>query len=111
MAGKDAPNLAGVFELRMSNLQLFQRNSLAVEHPEDVMIGLHEQLCRVGEWLVPGKPACLRMPVRADDGQASDLRVQSFGNLSCCRVGGKKAIFVEQHGLFYALPGESRKLT
>ena len=56
MAGEDAPHLARVLQLRLPDFKILHGNALAVEHPIDVVIGLHKQLCRVGEGLVFCKP-------------------------------------------------------
>jgi hypothetical protein len=103
MAGEDAPDLARILQLGVANLQIFQRDSLAIEHPVDVVIGLDEELCRVGERLVFRKPGRLRMPVRADDGQVSNVCVQRFGNLAHCGFGGKQTVFMNQHDGISAL--------
>ena len=97
VAGEDAPHFARVFDLGLADLQIVQRNALAVEHAVDVMVGLHEQLCRIGKGLVVREPTGLRVPVRTDDGQGANLCVESACDGSSGRIGGKKSVFVEQH--------------
>ena len=103
MAGENAPDLARVLDLRLPNLQVFEGNPLAIEHPVDIVIGLDEQHCRVRKGLVLRKPGRLRMPVRTDDRQGPDVCVQSFGYLSRCGFGRKQTVFVDQHGCNFAL--------
>jgi hypothetical protein len=56
MTGEDAPDFPCVRQLWLPNLQILKGDSLAVEHPINVMVGLHEELCRIGERLVLCKP-------------------------------------------------------
>ena len=49
--------LTRILEFRHADLEVFQRDALAVEHPVDVVVGLDEKLCGIGEWLVAGKPS------------------------------------------------------
>ena len=97
MAGEDAPDFPRVLELRRSNLEIFQRDSLAVEHAEDVVVGLDEKLCWVGEGLVPRKPCRLRMAVRTNNGQGSHLLVEGPGDRSRTRLSRKQTIWMDQH--------------
>ena len=48
------------------NAHRLHRNALAVEHAKEVVVGLEEELGRVGEWFVLGKPARLGVAVRAE---------------------------------------------
>ena len=84
VAGEDAPHLARILDPRMADLQLLERNSLAVQHAEDVVIGLHEQRHRVGKRLVARKPSGLRVAVRAHDGQRSWM--PSYSRRAIARV-------------------------
>src|SRR3546814_1832872 len=59
--------------------QLLQRNALAVEHAEDVMIGDDQQACRIAEGGVVGEPGGIGMAVRRDDRQMLD----QIGRASC----------------------------
>src|SRR5208337_2892709 len=49
-----------------------------------------------GKRLIAGKPAGLRVPVRADDGQRTNPRVQPTRNRPCSLFRRKKPVFVEQ---------------
>ena len=98
IAGEDAPDLARVFDLLLTDFEVVQRDALAVQHAEDIVVWLDEQGRRVGEWLVGGEPGCLGMSVGADDGQVFYLRVQGSSNLECAGFGWKQAVFMEQHG-------------
>ena len=59
--------------------ELSEADSLAVQHPEQVVIGLYQQFCRVRERLVPGKPGDIRVTVGADDRQVGRFRVKTPG--------------------------------
>src|SRR3546814_15598169 len=67
--------------------QLLQRNALAVEHAEDVMIGDDQQACRIAEGGVVGEPGGIGMAVRRDDRQMLDLRIQPPRDRPRGRVG------------------------
>jgi len=86
-----------ILQFRLPNLEPLKRDSLAVEHPIDVVVGLHEELCRIRERLVPGKPRRLRMPVRTNDRQRSDLLIKGLGDLSCASLGREQAILMDEH--------------
>src|SRR3546814_17876005 len=81
MVGEPAPNRAWVTFDRAAvgawYTQLLQRNALAVEHAEDVMIGDDQQACRIAEGGVVGEPGGIGMAVRGDDRQMLDLRIQT----------------------------------
>ena len=97
MTGEDAPDLPRILRLRPSNLQFLERDSLAVEHSENVVVGLHEKFCRIGEGLVFRKPCRIGMPMRTDNWQASHLLIERPGYLSCTGLGRKKTIGMDQH--------------
>ena len=80
MLGEDAPDLARVLDLRLADFQIVHGDALAVEHAEDVVVGLDEQRGGIRERLVVGKPGRLGVPVRADDGQVFYLCVQGAGD-------------------------------
>src|SRR5207302_9675835 len=82
---------------RSPNFQIRKRNSLTVEHAENVMIGLHKESCRIGEGLIPRKPCCLGMPVRADDGQLLHTLIKRRGCLPRAGLGRKQTIWMDQH--------------
>ena len=89
VAGKDAPHLARVFQLRLADFEVIEGDALAVKHTEYIMIGLHKEFSGVREGLVLRKPGCLRMPVRADDRQSANVLIKSTGYLSRACFGGK----------------------
>lgn len=66
-----------------SDAEIFQRDTLGIEHPQDVVIGLNEQRGRVGKRRVRRKPSRIAMPVRRDDGQVRD------GLVKCCGAARK----------------------
>ncbi len=76
MAGEYAPYPARVLDLRFPNFQILEGNSLAVEHPIDVMVRLHKELCRVRKGLVACEPRCHGVSMGADDRQVPDLFVE-----------------------------------
>jgi hypothetical protein len=90
MASKDVPDSARILQFRLANLEILKRDSLAVERAIDVVVGLHEELCRIRERLVPGKPRRLRMPVRTNDRQRSDLFIECLGGLSVLASAGNR---------------------
>ena len=77
---KQTPNLARVLfdgsAINAGHTQILQRDPLRMEHPEHIMIGGDEQLGRVGEGFVFGKPARVGMAVGADDGQIAHLIIK-----------------------------------
>jgi len=109
VAGEDAPDLARVLQFRLADFEVIERDSLAVEHAKDVVIGLHKELCRIGEGLILSKPGRLRMPVRADDGQGANVLVQSPGYLSRTWLGWEQTIFVDQHNCNLLFRCEARR--
>ncbi len=80
------------------NSQRIQRNSLAVEHPEHVMVRDQQQLGGIGEGGVVGEPCGVGMAVRADDGQVRDLRVQAPRDRARDSVGGEEAVLIQCQG-------------
>ena len=89
--------LRGFFSCRLPNLQILKRDSLAVEHAENVVVGLHKEFCRIGEGLIPRKPCRVRVPVRTDDGQGSHMLIERPGYLSRAGLGRKQTIWMDQH--------------
>ena len=41
MTGENTPDASRILQCRSPNLQILERNSLAVEHAENVVVGLH----------------------------------------------------------------------
>ena len=63
VAGEDVPDPARVLDHRLPDLQIVHGNALAVQHAEDVVIGLHEERGGIGKRLRCGRtslPACGR---------------------------------------------------
>ena len=79
-----------------ANLEIVQRNPLAVEHPVDVVIGLNEELRRIGKGLVPSEPCRLGMTMWTDDGQPAHLRIQAARNRTLRWIRGKQSIVVKK---------------
>ena len=75
--GQDAPGLARI-DRRCGSARhrcqpkRFQRNSLAVEHAEHVMVRLQQQRGRILERRIAGEPGRIGMAMRADDRQITD---------------------------------------
>src|SRR6478672_9509536 len=99
MAGKDAPNLPRISGDRLANFEIFERNSLAVEHSIDVVIGQHKQGGGIGKGLILCKPTGLSVAVRADDRQIFDTCVKGPCDFSCVGIWRKYAIGMEEHAL------------
>src|SRR3546814_20743094 len=80
MVGEPAPNRAWVTFDRAAvgawYTQLLQRNALAVEHAEDVMLGDDHQACRIAEGGVVGEPGGIGTAVRRGDRQMLALRIK-----------------------------------
>ena len=107
MAGEDAPNLARILHLLDAYLQILQGDTLAHEHAEDVVIGLHKELCRIGKRFVVCKPGGLSVPMRANDRQPLHMRIEGSCNLSRTGLGGKQTVYVDQHDLNAAFRREA----
>ena len=77
------------------------RDALAIEHAEDIVVGLNEERGWVRKWRVQGEPANLGVAVRADDGQILDFGIKRSGSLKGFFFGRKQTIFVKQHGCYF----------
>src|SRR5216683_7600057 len=67
---EDAPDLAGIGLLAavdLRNAQGFERNTLRIEHAEDVVVGLNQEGGRIGKGFVESKPAWVGVTVRGDE--------------------------------------------
>jgi hypothetical protein len=99
---KKTPDFPGIgldrASVRPGDTELFQRNSPAVEHPEDIMIRDQKQLRRVGKGDVVRIPPGIGVTVGADDGQIPDLAVQAVGDPPLGGIAGKKPILVHDEG-------------
>ena len=83
--------------------QFFERDTLAVEHPENVMIWHDQQLRRIGELRVRREPGGIGMPVRAQDGQVPDSIVEPPRDRASVLFGREEAIGMKDescHGAF-----------
>ena len=96
LVGEDAPDPARVLHLVDADFEVVERDSLAVEHAVNVMIGLNEKLGRVRERFVLCKPGSLCVSMGAEDGQCAHAGVKTPGHSACGRVGREEAIFVKQ---------------
>src|SRR5437879_4363677 len=96
MLRERAPYLAGVFQLGPADFKLFERNALAVEHPINVVIRLHEQLRWIGKRLVARKPGSLGVTMRTDDGQVANARIDAAGNRARIGIRRKEPFFMNQ---------------
>jgi hypothetical protein len=97
MASKDAPDSTCILQFRLPDLELLKRDSLAVEHSIDVVVGLDKEFGRIGERLVPGKPRCLLMPGRTNDRQGSDLLIKCLGDLSGASFCREQTVLMDEH--------------
>jgi hypothetical protein len=79
--------------------QSLERDALRVQHPEDVVIGRHEELRRIGKGRVLGEPARIGVAMRTDDRQIADAFVEIAGEPTRRRVRRKQPIFVQQSHL------------
>lgn len=98
MLGEDAPDSARVFDDGLTDAEIVHGDALAIEHAEDVVIGLDEEGGGIGEGLIFCEPRSLGVPVRADERQLCNVRVKGASDFPRGRVGGKEAVFVDEHG-------------
>ena len=102
MFRKKTPDLPGIgfyrTSVRPGDAQFFQRYAPAVEHPEEVVVWDQEQFGGVGKGDVVRVPPGIGVTVGADDGQVSDLAVQTAGDLPLGGVAGEKPILVHDDG-------------
>jgi hypothetical protein len=87
MAAELPPNLAWfsnpVLPLGQGmHAQVGERNALPVKEPEHVVVGPHEEVNRVGIWLVTGEHGRVDVAVGRDEREASDLLVKRCGGLA-----------------------------
>jgi hypothetical protein len=108
MLGKGPPDLSRVpFHLTSvgeRNAQAFQRNSLTVEHPEDVVIRDEEKIGRIEKSNVFGIPARVGMAMGTNDGQFSHMGVETSGHCTDFWVAREQTIFVHQGPLAHFFP-------
>ena len=84
MLREQAPGLSRVLldraPVRPGNTEFLQGDPLAVQHPQDVVIGDQKQRRGVEERVVVVVPSRIGMPVGADDGKPLHLLVQAAGD-------------------------------
>ena len=76
-----------------------KRHALRVQHAEDVVVGLDEQLGRVGEGQVLGIPPRVRVAVRRQDRQVLDAGVKEPRDRARPGLVGEQPVRVERHGI------------
>ena len=96
VVGEDTPDAARIFDLGHADFEVLERDALAVEHSIDVVVGLNEELGGIRERLVVREPCGLRVTVRADDGEVTDLGIETACDAARLRVGGKEPVIVQQ---------------
>ena len=74
--------------------QLLERDTLAVEHPEQVVIRDQKQRRRIGKGDIVGIPPGVGVPVGADDGKPLDLAIQAAGDPPLGGLAGEKTVLV-----------------
>ena len=84
-----------------ADAQIFQPHALRIKHPEQVMIGLQQQLGGIAEGRIGGKPFRVGMPVRADDRQVRNLAIERAGNGAYGRVGREEPVGIEMEWLWH----------
>ena len=70
-------------------------HTLAVEHPENVMVRLQQQLGRLAPGAIVGEPSRISMPVRADNRQPGDLGVERARDRPLRGIARKQAVGVK----------------
>jgi hypothetical protein len=76
--------------------EAFQRNALAEQHAEDIVVRDDQQARRIGERLVEGIPARIGVAVRTDDRQVLYGGVECAGDRTHARLGREQQIGVDQ---------------
>ncbi len=76
--------------------QIAQRDPLACQHPEQVMVGDDQKFGRVRKAFVLGKPAWLAMAMRADDGKVPDGLVKGSRHVAKPFLDRKQAVRICQ---------------
>jgi hypothetical protein len=83
VAGENVPDLARILLDRSTvaprDAEILEAHTLAVEHPENIMVRCNEQRRRIGERCVVGEPLRIGMPMRAHDRQILHRRIQCAG--------------------------------
>jgi hypothetical protein len=92
---EDAPCLPRILHGRRPDPEALKRNALTIKHAKDVVVRNDKQLCRIREGLIFGKPASIRVAVRAEDRRATYAGIEALGDRSCGGISGKEAVFME----------------
>jgi hypothetical protein len=74
---------------------LLERDTLAVKHAVDVVVGNDEQASRVRKGLIFGEPTGISVAVRADERQVAYAAIKPPGDGASVRVSWEKPIIVE----------------
>ena len=84
MVGKTTPDFARITFNRRPvaplDTQILKLHTLTVQHPENIMIGHHQQAGRIGKRLVLGIPAGIGMAMRGYNRQIFDAVIEAAGN-------------------------------
>jgi len=100
--GEDAPRFPRIG--RGADAKRLQRHALRMEHAEQVMVGLEQQLGRVAEGLVEREPGGIGVPMGADDRQRRHGAIELARDLPHAGFGGKQAVGVEFELAWQPLP-------
>src|SRR5580765_1018505 len=109
MLGKSTPHFARIPSIPNTNLQFFERHTLAVQHPANIVIGLHHELRWVGERLIQREPLGFCMSVRAHNWQISHVVVQGTSNFACAPLTRNQPVWMNQHGSNYRSRSATRE--
>src|SRR5271168_1735013 len=96
MLRKNTPDRPRIFHGRCANPEVFEWNTLAVKHAQDVVVGNDKQLCGVRKGLILRKPAGIRMAVRAEDGHAPNAGVEPPGDGTCSLIRWEQPVRVKR---------------
>src|SRR5580700_6289320 len=93
---QDVPDLARVgldrTAVEAPDTERFERDTLAVEHPEDVMVRNDEKRRGVRKWLIAREPCGVGVTVRTDDRQPGDFGIEAARYGANRRLRRKQAI-------------------
>jgi hypothetical protein len=102
--GEAAPDLPrvglGPTAVDPRHAEFLERHALAVEHPEDVVIGDDEQRRRIRKRLVLREPRRIGVSVRTDDRQVLDRAIELARDRAGLGIGRKQAIGMRRQGRF-----------
>jgi hypothetical protein len=81
------------------NAKVFKAHALTIEHAENVVVGNDEQRRRIGKRLVLRIPTRIRVPVRRDDGQIPNFRIEPAHHIAGSGLCWKKPVRMDQHSV------------